>query len=65
MSLLHVIFIAVAIGLRLVFPNSPDTLVRYAVFCKRVTNLRGSFPVCCPPRVRVSVQQSGCILEIL
>lgn len=42
MSLLHVIFIAVAIGLRLVFSNSPDTLVHYAVFYNRVTNLRGT-----------------------
>ena len=31
MSLFHVIFIPVAIGLRLVFFNSPDTLVHYAV----------------------------------
>ena len=43
MSLLHVIFIAVAIGLRLVFSNSPDILAHYAVFYNRVTNSRGTF----------------------
>jgi hypothetical protein len=42
-SLLYVTFIAIAIGLRLVFSNSRDTLVHYAVSCNRVTNLRGTF----------------------
>ena len=42
MSLLYVTFIAIAIGLRLVFSNSPGTLVHYAVSYNRVTNLRGT-----------------------
>ena len=45
MSLLHFIFIAVAIELRLAFSDSPDTLVHYTVFYNRLTHLRGRYAV--------------------
>ena len=43
MSLLYLTFIAIAIGLRFVFSNSPDTLVHDAVSYNRVTNLCATF----------------------